>query len=77
MGESCQMFCSRAEKEFSLLEKQDEYSFLRCELACILNSKEWFPQTLDVKDIITFNQNDLGIDLVDMMKKIIQSGRNQ
>lgn len=62
-------FVRERKKEFLLLEKQDEYRFVRNELVSILKSKEWFPETSNIRDIVTYTQGEWGVDLVDLMKE--------
>ncbi len=62
-------FVRERKKEFLLLEKQDEYRFVRNELINILKSKEWFPETSNIRDIVTYSQGEWGVDLVDLMKE--------
>ena len=47
-------FVRERKKEFLLLEKQDEYRFVRNELISILKSKEWFQkhQTFEISLLI-------------------------
>ena len=62
-------FVRERKKEFLLLEKQNEYRFVRNELISILKSKEWFPETSNIRDIVTYSQGEWGVDLVDLMKE--------
>lgn len=62
-------FVRERKKEFLLLEKQDEYRFVRNELVSILKSKEWFPETSNIRDIVAYSPGEWGVDLVDLMKE--------
>ena len=60
-------FVRERTKEFSLLEKQTQQLFLTRELSTTLLYEDWFPNSPQIENLIVFNQNDPGIELVSLM----------
>lgn len=60
-------FVQERKKEFFLLAKQNETNFLKKQLSHDLSCGSWFPNTTQLPDLIVFNPNDYGIDLVSLM----------